>query len=63
MEAKKVNSALYLKIKEVVESGDYTVDEAAIALDWVHAEYIRKASRATRAIKVNEIKHLEDVYD
>lgn len=63
MKTERVNAELYLKIREAVESGDYTVGEAAAALDWVRTEYIRKRNPVMDAIKVNEIKHFDDWYD
>jgi len=63
MKTERVNAELYLKIKAAVESGDYTVGEAAAALNWVRSEYIRKRNPVMDAIKVNEIKHFDDWYD
>jgi len=63
MGTNKVNAELYLKIKEAVESGDYTVEEAVDALEWIRVEYIRKRNPVLNAIKVNEIKHFDDWYD
>ncbi|MCI8527279.1 MAG: hypothetical protein HFF17_15520 [Oscillospiraceae bacterium] len=63
MKAKKVNAELYLKIREAVERGDYTVEEAVVALGWVRSECIRKWNLVLDAIKVNEIKHFDDWYD
>ena len=58
MKTERVNADLYLKIKAAVESGDYTVGEAAAALNWVRSEYIRKRNPVMDAIKVNEISIL-----
>lgn len=63
MEAKRVNAELYLEIKEVVESGDYTLEEAVDVLEWIRVEYIRKRNPILNAIKINEIKHFDDWYD